>query len=510
MRKGNGQVMEQPILKPEATTTLPAQSPGEANTEEPLSGFRGRGSARTQRLVVPALIASDVLIALMTWTAASLFQDIWGRGPVSQATIHTVLAGIAVWIGLRTLLGLYPGYGMSRVEELRRQTYAVLTAAAIVAVFAVMSQVGDLLSRMLLLLGFSGLLFAAPFGRYFAKRSLVKLGVWGKPVVLVGCGSAGVRVVRLLKQEWELGLNPVAVFDDLQAPEQRRIEDVPYRGTMTEALRLAAQQHVDTLIFAMPYTRRQHLIKYVELARLHVRHVMVIPNLGGITNSSVVARDLGGLLGLEIRHNLLDHWALRTKRVMDFVATLIGGALIFPLIIALCALVWLETRSNIFYKAQRMGRDGRLFSCVKFRTMVPDAEAELQRLLDENEELREEYSKYHKLRNDPRVTRTGRFLRKTSLDELPQLWNVMRGDMSLVGPRPYLPRESMEIGETQAEILRVPPGITGPWQVSGRHHTSFGERVRIDADYVHNWSVWLDLMLLARTVKKMALDRDGC
>ena len=152
-----------------------------------------------------------------------------------------------------------------------------------------------------------------------------------------------------------------------------------------------------------------------------------------------------------------------------------------------------------------MGRDGNLFSCVKFRTMVPDAEALLQRMLEEDAGLREEYSRYHKLRRDPRVTRIGRLLRKTSLDELPQLWNVLRGEMSLVGPRPYLPRESEEVGLARSEILRAPPGITGPWQVAGRNHASFGERVEKDAYYVRDWSVWLDLVILARTVKVVVI-----
>jgi lipopolysaccharide/colanic/teichoic acid biosynthesis glycosyltransferase len=125
----------------------------------------------------------------------------------------------------------------------------------------------------------------------------------------------------------------------------------------------------------------------------------------------------------------------------------------------------------------------------------------LQRMLEEDEVSREEYSRYHKLRDDPRVTRVGRLLRKTSLDELPQIWNVIKGEMSLVGPRPYLPRESKEIGMAQSEILRVRPGITGPWQVAGRNQTSFQTRVEMDAYYVHDWSVWLDLVLLARTVK---------
>jgi len=142
--------------------------------------------------------------------------------------------------------------------------------------------------------------------------------------------------------------------------------------------------------------------------------------------------------------------------------------------------------------------------------MVPDAEVLLQRMLEEDAGLREEYLKYHKLYDDPRITGVGRFLRKTSLDELPQIWNVLRGEMSLVGPRPYLSRESMEIGISQNEILRVPPGMTGPWQVTGRSQTSFGERVQMDAYYVRDWSVWLDLVLLARTIKIVVLGRGAC
>jgi lipopolysaccharide/colanic/teichoic acid biosynthesis glycosyltransferase len=145
-----------------------------------------------------------------------------------------------------------------------------------------------------------------------------------------------------------------------------------------------------------------------------------------------------------------------------------------------------------------------MFSCLKVRTMVPDAEDLLEKVLAENEEAREEYLAYHKLRDDPRVTRVGRFLRKTSLDELPQLWNVLRGEMSLVGPRPYLPRESTDIGMTKSEILRVTPGITGPWQVAGRNHATFAERVQMD---VSDWSVWLDFALLLRTVSVLVFGR---
>jgi Undecaprenyl-phosphate galactose phosphotransferase WbaP len=257
----------------------------------------------------------------------------------------------------------------------------------------------------------------------------------------------------------------------------------------------------------MPYTRREQLARLVSLASLYFRHVLIIPNLSGITNSAVVARSLGGTFAVEVKYNLLNPWALRAKRAVDLCATVVGGILVLPLLLVLALLVYLEVGRPIFYRDQRMGWDGNTFSCMKFRTMVPEAEELLQRILEEDDGLREEYSKYHKLRDDPRVTRTGRFLRKTSLDELPQLWNVLRGEMSLVGPRPYLPRESEEIGIAQSEILRVPPGMTGPWQVAGRNYTLFSKRVDMDAYYVRDWSIWLDIIILARTVKILLLGR---
>jgi len=293
------------------------------------------------------------------------------------------------------------------------------------------------------------------------------------------------------------------------APIERVLNGVPYGGTLSDAVALGREQRIDTLIFAMPHTRREELVRFVDLAKLNFRHVVIVPNLVGITNAAVVARHLAGTFGVEIEYNLLDPWSQRLKRVLDLGATVVGGIFVLPLIAALALLVRLESSGPVLYADKRMGRDGELFSCLKFRTMVPDAEGLLQTVLSENEEARAEYIEYHKLRDDPRVTLVGRFLRKTSLDELPQLWNVLRGDMSLVGPRPYLPRESIDIGATQGEILRVPPGITGPWQVTGRNHATFADRVQMDVSYVADWSVWLDLVLLVRTIGCVLFSRSA-
>jgi Undecaprenyl-phosphate galactose phosphotransferase WbaP len=472
--------------------------------------FAGRWAKSGRRaLVMIALVSSDVLLALAIWQAAFVLQGVWGHGPLSGLALISMVPDVAVWVGLRAVLGLYPGYGLGQVEELRRQTFALFATVTIIMVFAFASNVDALLSRILLFAWCLGLLLLAPLARYFVKRAMMEVGLWGKPVIVLGAQEVGAHVLKVLQREWQLGLNPIAVFDNRVAPIGRTLEGVPYGGTLTDASALGQKYGIDTAIFAMPHTRHERLVKFVNLASFSFRHVVVIPNLGGITNSAVVARDLAGTFGVEINHNLLDPWAQRVKRALDLVATLIGGVLILPLIMSLCLLVWVESRGPVFYKDQRMGRDGRLFSCVKFRTMVSDAEDLLQRMLAEDEEMRKEYQEYHKLRDDPRVTRVGRFLRKTSLDELPQLWNVLRGEMSLVGPRPYLPRESEDIGKTQKEILRTIPGVTGPWQVAGRNHTSFSERVRMDADYVRDWSVWLDLVLLARTARCVLLSRDA-
>jgi Undecaprenyl-phosphate galactose phosphotransferase WbaP len=463
-----------------------------------------RRKAHRKRYIAPfVLILSDTILAVVIWALAYAIQDIWGRGPLTGVAVGSVVPAIAVWVALRALIGMYPGYGLDAVEELRRHTFSLLAALGLLAIFALGFHVGELLSRLLLGLAFACLLLFAPFIRYLVKRGLKSLGLWGKPVVILSYKGLAANVTDQLQRNWELGYNPVAVFGYRLEAKDLSPDSLNDEHALAHAVDLARQHAVDTALFAMPHTRREQLAKLVNLASLHFRRVFVVPNLGGITNSAAMARDLGGTCALEIEYNLLNPWALRAKRIADLAATLFGGILILPIVLMLALLVRLESGSPIFYRDWRMGKDGEHFSCIKFRTMVSEAEDSLQKILEEDPELRAEYSKFHKLRDDPRVTRIGRFLRKTSLDELPQLWNVLRGEMSLVGPRPYLPRESEEIGITQSEILRVPPGITGPWQVSGRNHAFFSERVQIDANYVRDWSMWLDILLLIRTVKTL-------
>jgi undecaprenyl-phosphate galactose phosphotransferase len=190
--------------------------------------------------------------------------------------------------------------------------------------------------------------------------------------------------------------------------------------------------------------------------------------------------------------------ASATKRVVDIAGALLLAILFSPLMIA--ASILLARGGSVVYRHKRIGAGGRVFECLKFRTMVPDAERVLHDLLANDPGLMAEWLHSHKLRHDPRVTPVGRFLRKTSLDELPQLWNVLRGEMSLVGPRPIVREELLRYGRNAAFYLSVRPGITGLWQTTGRNDTDYRRRVVMDVYYVRNQTIWLDACILLRTI----------
>jgi undecaprenyl-phosphate galactose phosphotransferase len=204
------------------------------------------------------------------------------------------------------------------------------------------------------------------------------------------------------------------------------------------------------------------------------------------------------VLALRLYNNLSRPWPRRIKRCFDLTV----GCLLLVLTAPLFALIgWRLRRKGgpIFFGHTRIGQGGRRFKCLKFRTMVPNADKVLDDHLEAHPDLREEWEKHHKLRKDPRITRIGRWLRRTSLDELPQLINVIRGEMSLVGPRPVIADELERYGDNLVYYIESKPGLTGLWQVSGRSDTTYRQRVHLDSWYARNWSLWCDLVILMKT-----------
>jgi Undecaprenyl-phosphate galactose phosphotransferase WbaP len=322
---------------------------------------------------------------------------------------------------------------------------------------------------------------------------------WGYPTMVLGAGKTGSMVIRTLKRRPGIGLKPVLVLDD--DPEKHgSLHGVPVVGGVELAPALAHNRRIPYAIVAMPGVPRDRLLSLLERYGSSFAHLLVIPDLFEFSSLWVEAKDMGGVLGLEVRQRLLLPGPRLTKFLIDLAATLVGGLLVLPLIGIIALLIKLDSPGPIFYSQLRIGQGGEFFKAWKFRTMVQNADYALKDYLERHPELQEAWERDQKLRYDPRITRIGRFLRRTSLDELPQLWNILRGEMSLVGPRPIIEEEIPRYGDKFSLYTKVIPGLTGLWQVSGRNNITYQERVSLDAYYVRNWSVWLDVYILLRTV----------
>lgn len=275
-------------------------------------------------------------------------------------------------------------------------------------------------------------------------------------------------------------------------------------GILDDAAKIVCDSGVKTVIITVPGMEKEKLQALLENVQPYVRDIIFVPDLIGVPLYNVEAQTLFNeqIMMLSLRNNLARRRNRVFKRLFD---TVVGGLLCVPiipilLVIAIC--VKLDSKGPAFFNGQRIGKNAKIFTCYKFRSMYLDSQKILEEYLAAHPTAQEEWDTFAKLRDyDPRVTKVGRWIRKYSLDELPQILNVIKGDMSLVGPRPYLPREREDIGEYLSTITLTVPGITGFWQTSGRNDVSFAGRVAMDTWYVRNWSIWLDLMYLFKTAK---------
>jgi Undecaprenyl-phosphate galactose phosphotransferase WbaP len=416
-------------------------------------------------------------------------------------TIRGVLAGAPLWphyFGLLPFLGvvplliwmmdLYPGVLLNPVEEFRRLTLAITLGMSLVVVATFLVKEANAYSRVVFVA-------AAPLGvalvlcgRWLVRRTCCDARWWGIPAILIGPADEVDRIRRVMETQPDLGIRAAAVVYADRTTLPLRAEEHVAGGAIPYAL------------VVIPHGADRDWVRSVERLVWGCNKIIVVPQSMGLLWSWMRTRDCGGVVGLEVRRELLRRRARLTKRAMDYTLALGGGALILPWIAIIAALVKLGSRGPAFYGHPRIGEGGRIFRAWKFRTMVENADGILEQCLGADPELQAEWDAQHKLKNDPRVTKIGKFLRQTSLDELPQIWNVLRGEMSLVGPRPIVHHEVEKYAEEFDLYLKVRPGITGLWQVSGRSETTYDERVGMDGHYVRNWSVWLDVYLLAKTV----------
>ena len=459
----------------------------------------GPGVRHYRRRLIVLFLTDALALGLCMVLAAGAHSLLFDTG---QVLPRALAAGVAIALGLFAASGLYSVFPRPPVAEVRTLALGLITACVLLAMTALAIApilISGLRVAGVLGFGFGLAVFLVPAARLTARALCASRPWWGCQTVVLGDGDEGRALVEMLKQRPELGLSPAVLLDDhLEAGTE--VAGVPVAGPIALASRYALEHRVPYAIVAMPCAGRERIVDVVDQHGRHFDRVLVVPDLAGLTSLWVSARDLGGTLGLEIRHRLLAQWRQRFKRIVDLVTVLLMAPLLLPIGLAVAAFVRFDSKGAVLYRQERLGRDGRNFTLYKFRSMHVGAEGLLRGLLARDPEARKEYARFAKLKNDPRVTRVGRWLRKTSLDELPQLLNVLRGEMSLVGPRAYLPGELERMSGKEQTILRVRPGITGLWQVSGRNRLPFDDRLDLDVRYIRNWSVSLDLYLLARTV----------
>ncbi len=446
---------------------------------------------------IACLATSDVLAILFSLAGAAALRDVFLSSPASHS-VRILLTALVLVLCSLMATGLYPGVTINPVEELRRSTLSI--TVAFLGLFAATFLLHDLSeSRLIYVLGYIFTAFLVPVFRAGTRGMFSTCNWWGSPVAILGFGTTGKRVLDTLTKNRRIGLRPVAVLDD--NPERYVDADPQFtRGPLSRCREVTQNQRISYGIVCMPGLSREDLLQRLDQYSGCFGHVLIIPNLIGMTCLGISAKELGGIVGLEVKHQLLRPSAQLAKRLLDIVITVLLAPAVIFLTVLFATLIKFESKGPVFYANERIGYRGKKFRAWKLRSMVVSGDEALRQCLEKNPELKTEWDTTQKLKRDPRLTRIGRIIRKTSIDELPQFWNVLIGEMSVVGPRPMLQNQVSLYGPSFALYRNVRPGITGLWQVSGRNHLSFAERIQLDRYVIQNWSVWLDLYILARTI----------
>ena len=357
-------------------------------------------------------------------------------------------------------------------EETKLTLRALFLSFVIILSILMLGKVSQEYSRLFLMAYFLGLMILLPIYKRIIKRLIFKVGFFRKKVKIIGNQEQIDLLTKEFKKNWYFGFEVV-------------------------------KKNPDVIFIASKNIGITTINRYLKRYSLSIKDIYLLPYMSNINFSQSQIVELFNIktTAIKIENNLLKKGNIYLKEIFEKI--LVISVLPFFLIvhIILFFLIKRDSNGSSLFKQERLGKNNKLFKCYKYRTMIQNSDEVLANYLKNNPQEAEYYEIYHKYRFDPRVTKVGRVLRKLSLDELPQLINVLKSEMSLVGPRPYMPNESQMIADSIDMILRVKPGISGLWQVSGRSNLSFSERKNLDVWYIQNWSLWMDIVILIKTLK---------
>ncbi|HLC03949.1 MAG TPA: sugar transferase [Anaerolineales bacterium] len=459
------------------------------------------------------LVGLDLVIVPLGLLIAAQMRSIlpFGRaGALAAEAVQTpwgvVALAIVCWMAALSLNGVYnPQLVLRWYNEAGRVIYSAGLATLVMAGLLYLGYrelsrlqfVYFLITTVVLLLSVRGLLRL-----YYRMIGRARPG-WRLRLLVVGAGPLGQRVTQIIRDHSRWGFSLVGYLDDAPTLKNAEIDGLRVLGSISDIGRVVEEKGVDEVWVALPPRAYDRLVSLVaDLERRPVR-IKVVPDYFSLALVQAKPEVIGGMPVIGLRDPVIEGWPRTVKRLFDLVAGTFLTAVAAPVLGLVSLLIRLEGPGQVVIRQQRVGENGRLFDMLKFRTMVPGAETRAQNGITSQEGG----SPVHKHRDDPRVTRVGRFLRRFSLDELPQLINVLRGDMSLVGPRPEMPWLVDRYEPWQRKRFAVPQGLTGWWQINGRSDKPMHLNTEDDLYYVYNYSLWLDILILLRTPLVVLLGR---
>ncbi|MBI2862730.1 MAG: sugar transferase [Chloroflexi bacterium] len=417
---------------------------------------------------LPLQTALGAILLVLYWTRG-LYRDPLGKRWIDE--VGSIVGGTTVGVALLVISAYY-------VRPFAFSRLLFIYVWGLVILFLVVS-------RLL---------------KVVVRDELFKRGIGVRRVVIAGAEPLGLTVMKSIVARPNLGYRVLGFVDGYRQDDLGRF---PYLGRLEEIREIATRPDVDEVIIALPSASHQEIMRIVaqcERAKVRFR---IVPDLYQTTLDRVDIHELDGIPLIGVREASLPRLSQIVKRLTDLIVSSVLIILLSPFLLLIALAIKLDSPGPILFRQIRVGRGSRQFEAYKFRSMRVGAEQELERL----RELNEVQGPLFKMRDDPRLTRVGKALRRFSLDELPQLFNVVQGDMSMVGPRPPLPAEVESYADWQRKRLEVAPGLTGLWQVSGRSELPFDEMVLLDLWYIENWSIGLDIEILLRTVPAVLTGR---
>ncbi|MCX5694935.1 MAG: sugar transferase [Candidatus Omnitrophica bacterium] len=455
-----------------------------------------------KKLMILFDVAVVSLAFLLAYRLAYYLRE--GLNPLGSYLVLLPLV-VLIWAYFLNFLGLYASFRTKNILDIIliifQATFFALAIFGSMAYLFKLQDVSRIFITTIFLLGGTLLvlekILLILFFRFFRKK-----GFNTRNMLVVGTGKRAEQFIRLLDQHSEWGLRVLGVIDEDEAKINETIEGAKVIGSFRDFAGIIHKNVVDQVVFIVPRGSLDKIQELVYFCETEGITASVAVNMFDLKFSRARQTDLHGFPLVSFESVTDKLWHLLAKRVFDIIFSSLGLLILSPVFLAVSALIKITSAGPVFFRQERSGFNGRKFTLYKFRTMIKDAEEKLHELREKNEMN----GPVFKLKNDPRITPIGRFLRKFSVDELPQLWNVLKGDMSIVGPRPPLPQEVEKYDNWQRRRLNMRPGVTCFWQVNGRNKiTDFNEWMKLDLEYIDNWSLLLDARILLKTVPVVLL-----